>query len=155
MKTDKIMKTYDSVLLAQYMLSLAHSKGINLNVTKVQKLIYIVYGVFMSEHDHQITTEAPKAWPFGPVFPRSQKKVNYTAVMPLDTPLFGELKEDKILNDVLGSVIDKFANLSATSLSEWSHQEGGPWHRTVSGNNKWNAPIPNQYIKEYFEGIDV
>ena len=38
--------------------------------TKMQKLLYCVYGVVLAQFDRQICREVPHAWPYGPVFPR-------------------------------------------------------------------------------------
>ncbi|HMI65510.1 MAG TPA: hypothetical protein VK517_05715 [Cyclobacteriaceae bacterium] len=40
------MKTYDSLLLGKYLVSLANSKLKPLNMTKLQKLMFIIYGYY-------------------------------------------------------------------------------------------------------------
>lgn len=67
-------KPYDSVLVANYLLALANEKGVILNTTKVQKLLYMAYGLLLAEKNRIITDEQPKAWPYGPVFPKTRKK---------------------------------------------------------------------------------
>lgn len=42
-------KPYDSVLVANYLLALANEKGIILNTTKVQKLLYMAYGFLLAD----------------------------------------------------------------------------------------------------------
>jgi Uncharacterized phage-associated protein len=151
------MKSYDSILVAKYMLAIAKDRNISLNVTKVQKLLYILYGYYLANYDnHQIIEEDPKAWPYGPVFPRSQKKVDYSNILPLDSPDFEDIKRDKKLTEAINYVIDKYSAFSASKLSEWSHQEGGPWYlATKQKGFNWNTPIPNEYIYEYFKRISV
>lgn len=150
------MKTYESTLVAKYLLSLANSKMKNLNVTKVQKMLYIVYGYYLAKHNHNILNEAPKAWPYGPVFPRTQKKVDYTSVLPLNSPEFEELRNDESLTETINKVIDNYAGFTASQLSQWSHSEGGPWHRaTLQPGFNWNNVIPDDYIKSYFSGVSL
>jgi uncharacterized phage-associated protein len=151
------MKTYDSILIAKYLLSFASSKQINLNVTKVQKLLYIIYGYYLAEFNgHRIIEERPKAWPFGPVFPRAQKKVDYSKITPINSKEFEEIEEDSKLVDIIIRVIDKYAKYSASRLSEWSHAVNGPWDRTTQQDNfKWNTDIPDEYISAYFKSISV
>lgn len=150
------MKSYDSVLVAKYMLALAWKKGIVLNVTKVQKMLYILYGYFVANHDHPVLTEQPKAWPYGPVFPRSQKKVDYSTILPLEHSDFNEIKNDSLLTDKLNLIIDKYSKFTASQLSGWSHEEGGPWALTCQkvGFN-WNAAITDDLIKSYFQSVSV
>lgn len=62
----KPLKTYDSRLAAKYLLSIADNKGVALNTTQTQKLLYIAYGTCLAKHDgHRLLDESPQAWPFG------------------------------------------------------------------------------------------
>lgn len=150
------MNTYDSVTVAKYMLALAYKKGIVLNTTKVQKLLYIVYGHFLAKHNHVLITEEPKAWPYGPVFPRTRKWVNYDEVIKPEDESLNEIRQDNLVTEVLENVIDKYSKYTATKLSDWSHAKGGPWDRTTKQEGfSWSHPIPNEYIKEYFCKINI
>ncbi len=150
------MKSYDSILVAQYLLSLAREKGLNLNVTKVQKMLYIVFGYFLSQFDKKIIEESPRAWPFGPVFPRAQNKVDYTNILPINSPEFSEIKKDIELTKVLNEVLDKYSQYTASQLTEWSHQKGSPWSKTTEEIGfRWNTPIKEEYINEYFKNLNV
>ena len=151
------MKTYDSVLVAKYLLSIANSKKINLNVTKVQKLMYIAYGYFLAENqNHRIIDESPRAWPYGPVFPKTQNKVDYTNILDINATEFEEIKKDIDLTIVLNNIVDGYSKYTASQLSEWSHQKDGPWYKTTKLQDfKWNTIIPDQFIAEYFKTIDV
>ena len=149
-------KTYDSVIAAKYLLALAFQKGIVLNVTKVQKMLYIAYGYFLANHDYVITAEEPKAWPYGPVFPRTRNKVKFDMVYKTSDPELVEIVSDELVTQTFNNIIDKYAHYSAAQLSEWSHMDGGPWALTTKENGfNWNEPIPNNYIKTYFKNIDV
>jgi uncharacterized phage-associated protein len=150
------MKSYDSILVAQYLLSLAREKKLNLNVTKVQKMLYIVFGYFLSQFDKKIIEESPRAWPFGPVFPRAQNKVDYTNILPINSPEFSEIKKDIELTKVLNEVLDKYSQYTASQLTEWSHQKGSPWSKTTEEIGfRWNTPIKEEYINEYFKNLNV
>lgn len=149
-------KTHSSVLSAKLMLALANEMGYALNVTKVQKLMYIVYGYFLAKEDIVIFDESPKAWPFGPVFPKTRKKVNFGKVYDKSNPEFQEIVKDENLVNIMTSIVEKYAKYSATTLSDWSHAEGGPWYKTTKEEGfNWNMPIKNDYIKEYFSEINV
>lgn len=149
-------KTYDSVLAANYLLALAYDDGIVLNVTKVQKLLYMAYGYFLAKEKRTILKEEPKAWPYGPVFPRTRKKANYENIISLNDPQFDEIKQDAELTDLFRRLIHKYAKFTASQLSEWSHEEGGPWYKaTKQSDFKWNHEIPNDLIVEYFSKIKI
>ncbi|MCD6010460.1 MAG: hypothetical protein K0Q79_322 [Flavipsychrobacter sp.] len=148
------MRKYDSVEVGKYLMALANERGIVLNVTKVQKLLFIVYGYFLAKHNRVIIDEQPKAWPFGPVFPRAKKQIDYSKIIKLDYEYLNVVKQDAELTEFLIQLLSDFGNLSALTLTEWSHKEGSPWHRTTQQQGfKWNTPIPDEYIKEYFTPI--
>ena len=145
-------KPYDSVLVANYLLALANEKGVILNTTKVQKLLYMAYGFLLAEKNKIILDEQPKAWPSGPVFPKTRKKANYSKIQKISEPEFSGIREDSELTDCLNKIIDKFSSYTSIQLSNWSHDPEGPWQKTVDTYCfDWNTPIPNNYIKEYFK----
>lgn len=146
---------YNSILAARYLLALAYSKGKVLNVTKVQKLLYMTYGYFLGKYNRIIFDESPKTWPYGPVFPKTRKKVDYSNIINLDSPDFNVMKEDSDLTEFFNLIIDKYAGYSASQLSEWSHSKGGPWDlMTQEHGFNWNKPIDNELIKNYFSNIN-
>ncbi len=149
-----IMK-YDSKLLAEYLLSVGVSKNKILNTTQVQKLLYMAYGFFLADKNRILIDETPKAWPYGPVFPRSQKKVDYGNVISLSDSRFNDIKGDKDVVTFFDKLVDRYSVFSASQLSEWSHLEGGPWDLTVKRDGfKWNDVISDNLIKDYFSTIN-
>lgn len=147
---------YDSVLGAKYLLALAYEKNIALNVTKVQKLLYILYCYFLAKHNRQIFEETPKAWPYGPVFPRTRNKVDFGKVYKTSDFLFQDISREEILNEKFNSVIEKYSHFSASQLSDWSHMDGSPWDKTVKKDGfNWGDYIPNEYIIDYFKELEI
>lgn len=150
------MRTYDSTVVAKYLLALAYQKGLVLNVTKVQKLLFIAYGYFLARYNHELMNEKPKAWPFGPVFPRTRSELDFSKIIEVSDDSLREIAADPTVTEVLGKIIDNYANFSATQLSEWSHMPGSPWDKTTRETSfSWNQSIPNEYIKEYFSEIEI
>ena len=138
------------------MLALAFSKGIVLNVTKVQKILYIVYGYFLANYNHVLLSEQPKAWPYGPVFPRTRKKVDYGVPLKLDNEEFKEISNDGKVTELFNNIIDKYSKFTASQLSDWSHMKGGPWEQSTKQNGfDWNQPIDDLLIKKYFLELNV
>lgn len=149
-------KSFDSVDGAKLLLAIANEKGQILNNTKLQKLLYIIYSYFLSQKNRQIFTETPKAWPYGPVFPRTRKKVDLGVIYRLNSPDLEDISKDLELVEMCNGVIDRYSKYTATQLSEWSHLKGSPWHKTTQHEDfKWGDFIPDEYIKEYFSNLTV
>lgn len=67
----------DSVDVAKALMAEAGSQGLRLNMTQLQKLLYIVYGTCLVMLGRPpFSTEQPQAWPFGPVFPTTRRKLS-------------------------------------------------------------------------------
>lgn len=151
------LKQYKSELAAMYLMAIAVEKGFNLNTTKVQKLLYMAYGYFLANFDGFILLdESPKAWPYGPVFPKTRTKVDYSLIYKTTDPIFSEISKDEVVTSVFSSIIERYSSVSASRLSEWSHSEGGAWDKTtkIIGFN-WNMQIPTEYIRDYFSTIKI
>ena len=145
---------YDSLTLARYILALAKKrKGYYLNMTQVQKLLYIVYGYMLAKQNRLVVSDdSPRAWPYGPVFPRVHKKLDVTERKYPDDEAFIDITQDPDLRKVIENVVDTFSEFSGSKLSAWSHTEGGPWDKTTKQKDfNWNAAIPIEFILEYFK----
>lgn len=147
--------SYDSVKMGEYLASYATCKGYDINQTKLQKLLYILYGAYLTIQDQPLLNEQPKAWPYGPVFPRVQKKfaknMDFSSVN-VDAPEYNDIREDTFLNSLIDDVLNTFGNWSAQALSEWSHASGSPWAKALANNNMtFNAVLSPKDIKEYFK----
>ncbi|MFY1613790.1 Panacea domain-containing protein [Macellibacteroides fermentans] len=138
---------------------IAYNKyGVLLNKTQMQKILYICYGVFLAENGNRLfEDDSPKAWPFGPVFPR----VNKRFVPEVPPSSFNKEKEEEFLSQkealrVVFDTVKKFHKYSAKTLSEWSHLPEGPWSKTIYGEDgskkeiQWNQVIPDELIADYF-----
>jgi len=147
---------YDSVIGAKLLLALAYEKGVVLNTTKVQKMLYIIYGYFLAKSNIQLFSETPKAWPYGPVFPRTRKKVDYSVVYKTTDQDLKDICQDEEIINKFNSVIDKYGKYTASNLSNWSHMQNGPWDLTTKlPDFKWGDQIPNDYITKYFSNIEI
>lgn len=51
-----------------------------LNKTQIHKILFFAYGIYLARYDKKLfTDDTPKAWPFGPVFPKVNRSINYMA----------------------------------------------------------------------------
>lgn len=149
-------KTYDSRLVAKYLLAIASSKNIGINTTQMQKLLYILYGLCLANcNGFRILDESPQAWPFGPVFPKT-RKIDYNNFLPLNSDELKSISDDLYITSLITKTLEKFGKVPANKLSEWSHTTGSPWDKTtkISGFS-WSMQIPDIFIVEYFQNFAV
>ena len=69
------MEFRSSIVMA-YILMYCQDNNIVANRTKAQKLLYCCYGAILAEFNERLTDEHPKAWMYGPVFPRTFNDIN-------------------------------------------------------------------------------
>lgn len=61
----------DSLQVMAYIVDMCRKQHIEVNVTKLQKLLYCCYGVALAQLGIRLTKESPQAWQYGPVFPKT------------------------------------------------------------------------------------
>lgn len=153
---DVIKDTYvcNSVALAKYIASYANANGFVINMTKLQKLLYICYGVYLAVKGSRLTNEHPQAWPYGPVFPTTRNRL-----LRLNLEDISEDGDSSITDDIKSCVklvFGSYGAYNASFLSAWSHKPNSPWDKTVSQNGfKWGDTIPDEYIRPYFANLLV
>lgn len=144
----------NSVVLAKYIVGYANAHHFVINMTKLQKLLYITYGVFLAVTGERLTNEHPQAWPYGPVFPTTRNKLLKLTLEEIQMP-----EDDSITDDVKACVklvFDTYGIYNGTYLSSWSHQVGSPWDYTVNSDGfNWGDRIPDEYILSYFKTLIV
>lgn len=133
-----------------------------LNKTQINKILFYVYGVYLAETDGKclFKDDTPKAWPFGPVFPKVYKKIDPDTIVNSFPPEYVEaFRNDQQALSIIEKAVIAMHDMSAYDLTKWSHEEGSPWYLTIynidkEGNiesqNPWNSRIENKVIKEYF-----
>lgn len=148
---------YNSVTVGEYVATYAVSRGYFVNQTKLQKLLYILYGSYLVWTDKRLLDEHPQAWPYGPVFPHARerfqglKQLNYSNI---SEDKYNDIRSDKELEKLLDATLRTFGGWSAKALSEWSHKEGSPWAIAFFGNNlQYGSTIDDVDIKSYFTSI--
>lgn len=150
------MESLTSVDYANLLRFLAYSReNTVLSNTQVNKLLFMCYGTYLALDGHRLFDEAPKAWPFGPVFPKV-----YKTYMMQPNPIIIQKEKVHLFNDnalamrICNAVVKKHCHRSAYDLSMWSHQDGSPWHKTVYSDDsnpiEWNKEIEDGIIREYF-----
>lgn len=145
---------YNSVDVAMYIVAYANDRRFGINMTKLQKLLYISYGIFLAVKSYRLTNEHPQAWPYGPVFPTTRNKllhVDFDSIRISDKRFDG-LKKDGEFMSLIALVFQSFGTWTAASLTEWSHRDGTPWSQTVDMKSfKWGDVISDGFIYPFFK----
>jgi len=142
---------YSSLDVASRIAHVCHENGMTFNNTKIQKLLYCCYGCALVTLGGRLCDEYPRAWPYGPVFPRVYKYMSKGKnLLSFNPGSFADKADDLIVE-----VVKNFGIYTAQSLSEWSHSEGSPWDTVVNGlddDTKGGLGnfIPDDLIAEYF-----
>lgn len=123
---------------------------------QVNKMVYFIYGLYYKNTNNLLfTDDTPKAWPFGPVFPRIFKRYSRPFTFTKETS--EEIKNDSILKNILLHVLDEYHSMSSVELSEMTHGIETPWRITMdnstdeNGKPKYNVPIEIETIKDHLE----
>lgn len=141
---------YDSVYIAKAIRHSAKIQGMQVNMTQINKLLYILYGTVLVAKSQRITYEHPCAWPYGPVFPRVHKHIKLSDEI-CDTE-YNKLKEENpYIVSTMDDIVKVFGKIPAGQLSAWSHEDGSPWELAVRrSKGKWNTQLDDEDIYAYF-----
>lgn len=145
------MSNLTSLDYMKLMARLAYSKhGVILSKTQLQKLLFIFYGVSLAKDKKPFSDDTPKAWPYGPVFPRVYKRYRETIPTELLESEKSAFMQDLDLLKSAVNVVDNYVHHSAYTLSDWSHRPGSPWSETIAEASTWNAEIDENLIIKFF-----
>ena len=127
----------DSIDVAAYVTKECAQKNFFVNLTKIQKLVFCVYGAVLATSGERICKDHPKAWPHGPVFPRIYKYTKRHADGIVEALMSHEENLTSILNERQKKIIDTtlnfFGRYNAGTLVNWTHDEDGPWFKSTNG----------------------
>ncbi|MGI3136397.1 MAG: Panacea domain-containing protein [Candidatus Phytoplasma vitis] len=135
-------------------------KDQSINKTKIQKLLYYAQGYYLAKYNKVLFQESIEAWPYGPVIPavyaetlkqEFQKQNFQLSSVSFD---FSSKMTNLPLTDeqekILYQVFKDFGHMSASQLSEQTHNES-PWKDTYNTNKLYsNCPIPSAVLYSFF-----
>ena len=141
----------NSLDFAIYLGTKARDKKLFVNVTKLQKWLYICYGAYFAKTGEPLFNETPKAWQYGPVFPSVyNKQIKYGHSL---AELANTIDESSLsdFDWIIDPVLDYFGKWSANELVSWTHKEGNAWYKQYHLRNEKNAPMDNWDIISDFK----
>lgn len=160
-KTKKFTETSEvtSVEIASFVVNYCASENKFINMSKLQKLVYCLYGAYLAYYDKPICSDKPKIWNHGPSFSLVYDESMKMSWGPIDGFLNYFLNiEDKFykhFNDsevkFMCSILKFMCEYSSKTLVDWSKSEGSPWKRDLDTGNKMHEEMTDSYIKEFFE----
>jgi uncharacterized phage-associated protein len=137
----------NSLAVASHIATVCDQKGCDWNSTKIQKLLYCCYGCVLAGFNERLCDEYPRAWQYGPVFPKVFNHIKKGKPFPLKS---GALDTSEEMKQFLEKVIDVFGRYSAGALTAWSHHPDSPWDIVVNKMDAPNSFIPDDLICRYF-----
>lgn len=153
------LTSLDYARLIQYAAQKKHRTM--LNKTQINKILFYVYGAYLADTGNQLfKDDFPQAWMFGPVFPRVYKRIDVDEIVKtFDKETIDAFNSNQRALDIISESVAKMCKMTATSLSEWSHEEDSPWYKTIYIFNEngdfieqktWSTKIEDGLIIEYF-----
>ena len=153
---------YPAIVVANELIKLANFDKFPLTPMKLQKILYLSNGLSYKKQDDKLINEKFEAWDYGPVVPtvynafKQYGRNNITK--PFDEllhangygfvdPLSIPIKDEDI--DIIREAWRNTKDLSAFTLSAWSHNKNSPWDKAYNAKPK-QLYISDDEMKKYF-----
>ena len=150
--------------VANFMLDTARKERVRVTHLKLQKLVYMAYGMSTLVLDKRLFREDIEAWRYGPVVPDLWHEFKAYRSRPIKgRSLEYDPERDKITQPIIDlkdsttySILDltwvKYGYAEAGKLVSLTHAEGTPWDRTVKRHNgEYGHRIPRDLIVSHFD----
>ena len=139
---------YNSLNVASTIAKICKKYNYSFNNTIINKLLYCAYGCVLEHYNKRLCEEYPKAYQYGPVFPKVLWYIhNKKDLLELDSIP----DEPKGLLNFIEYVVKTFGKFSANQLSKWSRSKKSPWYKAINTyDGGIGCFIPDDLIKDYF-----
>ena len=137
------------------LINTAIDMNIYLNSTKVNKLLYLVYGVYLYNYEPLFshTKDKPRLFKNGPVFDYIQKyeenKIDF------ENKNNHKVKLSRNIRSIIKIVLKSFGKYNAVPLANWSMRKGGAWYEVSKKDTsmKWGIIIDDELIEKEMDKI--
>lgn len=131
---------YPATTIAEYLLHYCTSIKRPISNLKLQKMLYFLWVDYYKATGRYLYHDEVCAWQLGPVVPSVYYEYSSyagQAIEVTDSPEIGE-------NDrpVIDNVIEKYLNISASTLVNRTHEEGRPWSQIYKNGVGLRQTIP-------------
>ena len=135
----------------QHLINKCIEKDIQINHTKIQRLLLLIYGIRLSQGRRIIDTK-PLYMPYGLVF---MNALHYTTEFGI------EKKNHKIKDNLLSEedcitideVLKQYGDFSADRLQKWMIEKETSFDICKQSGMKFGSPVPDKVITEYFKNL--
>ncbi|MGN8095427.1 Panacea domain-containing protein [Methylobacterium sp. 22177] len=158
---------YDARAIANFLLDLADSRGVQLTQMSVLKIVYFAHGWYLAINERPLCAQEFEAWTHGPVvkvvrdaFKNFRKEfiTSRATKLILTTGEIVEVEPDLSSEDkkFIEGIFDAYHIYDAWQLSDFTHETGSPW------DVLWNSPEPvgrlalrikNEEIRAHFRSL--
>lgn len=156
---------HDARAISNFFYDRAHAIGLPITIMTLLKVVYFAHGWHLAKFGTPLVAQPFEAWKFGPVNRVIYEQFKGYGKRPLDKRavsldlLKGGFSEtpyelDERLQRFLENVFDYYAKYHAFTLSELTHEKGGPWAQIWSRAQNRAVPgmlIPNNLILDWFQ----
>lgn len=156
---------YKVLDVCRHVINYSNEKDYGISNLKLQKILYFIQAYFLISTKVQCFEERIEAWDFGPVVPEAYREYkqfgsgdipSISYIIKFNENDIWQSKATKYNDDVIlqedksriESVVDKFADYSATDLVTITHAQT-PWKNAYRRGQ--NREITIHAIKEYFD----
>lgn len=153
---------YSARAVANWFIKKSKETNTPLDQIKLMKLVYIAQGLALA-NDTRLFNEPIEAWKYGPVISVLYNEFKKYGLNSIEEYTYDDFLDDQIpmvadddnqANTILEQTWGTFSKYSGIKLSNWSHNENGPWHHEWHENNgqkSQNHSMDEQRIANYFK----
>ena len=153
---------YPAIVVANEIIKLAKSETLPVSPMKLQKILYLANGVSYKRLGEKLIKEKFEAWDYGPVINQVYHTFkDYRGGLipePVETHVHTEgfnfvlsssIAVDEPHMKIIKEAWDNSKNLSAITLSAWSHNKSSPWDKAYNATPR-QVYISDEDIQTYF-----
>lgn len=141
---------YRSTDLSLLIAAECNKRRLVVNHTKIQKLLFLVYGAYLSIYGKRLADEHPQCWPYGPVFPKLRQEMlsEDFADIRIGDRRIAKIRTDSRLAQVADFVLARFGAWSMDDIVAWC-VNSAPCKATPD-----NGSIISDYlIRDFFNSL--
>lgn len=156
---------YPAIVVANEIVKLANAEKIDITPMKLQKILYLANGIYFKRKGEKLIKEKFEPWEYGPVVKSVYNVYRECGGNNINSPIdqfiatgsdsFIPASKIHVANEdleIIKEAWDNAKNLSAFTLSAWSHNKNSPWDKAYSADPRPDY-ISDDDIKEYFDRV--
>lgn len=153
---------FDSLSISNAIIQEASNQGLQVTPMQLQKLLYFANGWHLEMRNGEPLVSNPfKAWQFGPVEEsvyHEFKRFGSGPITALAKPPFPSVPPYQasltaIQQKLVSDIVSIYGRLSGPQMSNLTHRDGTPWHKTWASSIGRGDTIKPDLIKAEFDKL--